>query len=233
MFVVIHTAAGAQLGGSGIVSYYLVPVLKLVGITSYTEQTLISACLNIWNFFLATGASFSIEKVGRRVLWLLSTGIMCLALCVVTGLSATFVTQPTPAIGRATIAFLFIFFGGYDLAWSPLNSAYTVEVLSYSIRAKGLAVWTFTTYASLSFNTWVNPKALASIGWKYYIVYVCVLVYLFIIIWFTYPETKGKTLEEVSEVFDKGEIDLRSAAPAPVAEIKDDESANSSRKEAV
>lgn len=183
-------------------------MLKIVGITSYLSQTLISACLAIWNFFLATGGSFAVERLGRRLLWLLSTGIMLVGLSVVTGLSATFVKNPSPVIGRATIAFLFVFFGGYgeshaymhasfelwlttDLAWSPLNSAYTVEVLNYQIRAKGLAAWTFTTYCSLSFNTWVNPIALEALGWKYYPVSIAVLVYLFVVIWFTYPETKG------------------------------------------
>lgn len=113
MWVVLHTAAGAQLNGSGIVSYYLVPVLKIVGITSYLSQTLISACLAIWNFCLASTGSFAVEKVGRRPLWLMSTAIMCVGLSVVTALSATFVKNPSPVIGRATIAFLFVFFGGY------------------------------------------------------------------------------------------------------------------------
>lgn len=85
---------------------------------------------------------------------------MLMALTVITALSAEFTKTGNKQIATACIGFLYVFYGGYDLAWSPLNSAYTVEVLNYHIRAKGLAVWTFTTYASLSFNTWVNSVAL-------------------------------------------------------------------------
>jgi MFS family permease len=203
MLIVLHTACGAQLNGVGIISYYLVPVLKSIGIASYLQQCLINGGLSISNFVWATIASMLTERVGRRPLWLFSTSVMLVSLVIITALSATFVSTGTDAVGRSVIAFLYLFYAGYDFAWSPLNSAYTVEILTYNMRAKGLAVWTFATYASLSFNTWVNPIALEHIAWKYYIVYIGVLCYLLVIIFFLYPETCGRTLEEVAHVFDR------------------------------
>lgn len=52
------------------------------------------------------------------------------------------------------------------------------------------------------FNTFVNPIALNAIAWKYYIVFVVVLIMFGITAYFFYPETKGYSLEEISTIFD-------------------------------
>lgn len=52
------------------------------------------------------------------------------------------------------------------------------------------------------FNTFVNPIALAAIGWKYYFVFVAVLMAFGITAYFYYPETKGYTLEQIAVIFD-------------------------------
>jgi hypothetical protein len=55
---------------------------------------------------------------------------------------------------------------------------------------------------SLTYFRFVNPIAMDSIGWKYYIVYIAILVVILVNVWFTYPETRGHSLEEVAVVFD-------------------------------
>lgn len=50
--------------------------------------------------------------------------------------------------------------------------AYPVEILPFSIRAKGMAVSSFAVQLALFFNSYVNIIALTAIGWKYYLVYV-------------------------------------------------------------
>lgn len=57
---------------------------------------------------------------------------------------------------------------------------------------------------------------MAKLGWKYYILF-CVLDAIFIVeVWLLFPETKGKTLEEVSRIFDRlenpGLIDVESSS---------------------
>jgi thiosulfate reductase cytochrome b subunit len=53
------------------------------------------------------------------------------------------------------------------------------------------------------FNTFVNPIALEDIAWRYYIVYVVIILAGGGIIYFCYPETNGHSLEEMISVFDK------------------------------
>ena len=40
----------------------------------------------------------------------------------------------------ATIPFIFIFYLFYDIAYTPMLVAYTLEILPFNIRAKGFAV---------------------------------------------------------------------------------------------
>ena len=41
-----------------------------------------------------------------------------------------------------------------------------------------------------------------NLGWKYYIVFCCFLVVILAVTYFTYPETRGFSLEEISQIFD-------------------------------
>ena len=65
-----------------------------------------------------------------------------------------------------------------------------------------MALWQVSTAGALCINTWVNPIALARIGYYYYILYIGILVYIILVACFTFPETKGLSLEEVSKRFD-------------------------------
>ena len=56
-----------------------------------------------------------------------------------------------------------------SIAFTPLIVSYTVEILPFSIRAKGFNVFNFVVSLALIFNQYVNPIALQNIAWKYYV----------------------------------------------------------------
>jgi hypothetical protein len=68
-----------------------------------------------------------------------------------------------------------------------------------------------TLVAAIFFNTFVNPIALDSIGWKYYFVFVAVLVAYGLVAFFFYPETRGRSLEQMAFIFDGDAAGLPSA----------------------
>ncbi|CAE6477579.1 unnamed protein product [Rhizoctonia solani] len=188
--IVVISALGAQLNGVGILSYYLAPVLALVG------------GLAIWNWIISILGSLAVDRVGRRPIWLFATLGMLVSYVIVTALSATFDRTNDRATGLAVIPMIFITFGFYDICWTPLPTAYSAEILSYSIRSMGMSLLQVVQALALAFNQWVNPVALEAIAWRYYIVYIGTLFVLLVLIWFLYPETKGYTIEELAEVFD-------------------------------
>lgn len=59
-----------------------------------------------------------------------------------------------------------------------------------------------TSYSFNFFNIFVNPIALDAIGWKYYFVFVVVLLAMIVIVWVFYVETRGLTLEGIAALFD-------------------------------
>jgi hypothetical protein len=81
-----------------------------------------------------------------------------------------------------------------------------VEIFPYQQRAKGIAFEQLTVRFAVFFNTYVNPIALDDIGWKYYIVYCCWILVEWLICYFFFPETKGRTLEELSFIFEGKEM---------------------------
>jgi hypothetical protein len=80
-----------------------------------------------------------------------------------------------------------VFYLFYNVAYTPMLVAYTLEILPFAIRAKGFALMVrhvmarrspavapylrfpknLTVSLSLAFNQFVDPWALDAIGWKY------------------------------------------------------------------
>jgi hypothetical protein len=118
--VIAFMAVGTQLSGNGLVTYYLSPILKLVGITQPVQQAGINGGLAIWNLIIAfTGAQF-VERWGRRPFFLLGISGMLGAFIVVTGLSGAFASGKNAQVGIAVIPFLYIFYGFYDICMTTL-----------------------------------------------------------------------------------------------------------------
>ncbi|CCF44158.1 lactose permease [Colletotrichum higginsianum] len=193
----------SQWNGVAVVSYYLTLVLNTIGITEVKDQTLINGLLQIFNWIISTClGALMVDRLGRRPLFLISTAGMLASYIAWTGLTSHFVASRDEATGRAVVAFIFIFYFFYDIAWTPLLQAYPVEIFPYTLRGRGLSITYVSAFTGLIIGNQVNPIAMKSIAWKYYIVFCCILGALFGLIWFLFPETKGHTLEEIREVFE-------------------------------
>ncbi|KAL3461805.1 general substrate transporter [Aspergillus heterothallicus] len=201
-FIAVCVGVFAQWNGVAVVSYYLTLVLDTIGITDTDTQTLINGLLQVFNFVAALSAAMFVDRLGRRTLFLWSAAGMLLSFIIWTTCSAVFDTSQAPALGRTVIAFVFIFYFHYDIAYTPLLMGYPTEIFPYSIRSKGLTVELLSVYGSLIVLAFVNPIALGNIGWRYYIFFCAFDVVVLAVTWFVFPETKGHSLEEIAEVFD-------------------------------
>ncbi|EOO00948.1 putative mfs sugar protein [Phaeoacremonium minimum UCRPA7] len=80
--------------------------------------------------------------------------------------------------------------------------AYMVEVWPYAERSRGIAVFQLFGRLAGFFTTFVNPIGLDHAGWKYLISYCCWLAFEVCFVYFLFPETFGRTLEELAFIFE-------------------------------
>ncbi|KAI0746168.1 general substrate transporter [Earliella scabrosa] len=200
--IMVAIAFFSQWSGNNLIAYYMNKIFDSIGITDPTTQLLINGILNIYNFIIAIIAGLICDKVGRRPLFIASTIGMFVFWVLQTACFALYSEHGNVTAAHAFIAMIFLFYAFYDIAFTPLIVSYTVEILPFALRAKGFTVFNFSLTLSLIFNQYVNPIALAALGWKYYLVYVCWLMFEIAFIWRYLIETKNRTLEETAALFD-------------------------------
>ncbi|KAL1895701.1 hypothetical protein Sste5346_005173 [Sporothrix stenoceras] len=194
----------SQWAGNGLITYYLSLVLDTVGIKDSFSQTLINGILQIFNACAALLGSLLVDRLGRRTLWLWSAVGMLMSYVAWTICSAINYNTGNSASGILVIVFIFVYFFHYDIAVTPFTWSYPAELLPFHNRSKGMSIVNFLNGLTLLFNGFVNPIAIAAIEWKYYIVYDVILVVILLVIFFLFPETRGRTLEEIGEIFESG-----------------------------
>lgn len=211
--LIIATAIFSQCSGNSLVSYYLVQILRSIGIENSSHQALFNGGLTIWCFLVALGFAFTVDKFGRRTLFLTAGIGMLVSFTIWTACAAMYEKTGQQGYGNAVLGMIFLFYTAAGLAWPGLTVSYTIEILPYKIRAKGLTLCFCFTALSGVFNQYVNPIGLKNLSWKFYFVYIAVLVIQCIMIYFYFVETKGLPLEEIARV-----IDGDQAAAAVVAD---------------
>lgn len=76
--------------------------------------------------------------------------------------------------------------------------AYLVELFPFAVRSRGISVFQFFGRGAGFFSTFVNPIGLQNAKWKYLIMYCVWVGFEIICIYFLWPETSGRTLEELA-----------------------------------
>ncbi|RMZ38925.1 MFS sugar transporter [Aspergillus flavus] len=203
LLLIVLVSFFSQCSGNGLVSYYLHSILNSVDIESSHDQAVINGGLQLWSFLVAIGfSSFLVDVLGRRMLFMIAAVGMLVSFSIWTGCSAVYTNTGDTGAGSAVIAMIFLFYGVAGFAWPGLTVAYCAEILPFQIRAKGMAVAFACTSAASVFNQYVNPIGLERLQWKFYFVYIAILVVECLCIWFLFVETKGPTLEEIAALFD-------------------------------
>ncbi|CCO29066.1 hypothetical protein BN14_03068 [Rhizoctonia solani AG-1 IB] len=115
----------------------------------------------------AAGAAMFVDRLGRRKLFLTSNIGMLFGFAMLTACAGVFETSRVPGAGHGVIASLFLYQAAYAIGYTPLLVSYTVEILPFFLRAKGLATMYLFVTAALIFNQYTNPIALEALKWKY------------------------------------------------------------------
>lgn len=85
-------------------------------------------------------------------------------------------------------------------------SAYLIELFPYSQRTRGIGIEQIFGKIGGFFSNNVNPIALDALDWKFLAIYCGWIAFEFLFIYFMYPETSGRTLEELAFLFEDKEL---------------------------
>jgi MFS family permease len=156
----------AQWAGNSVLSYFLPAVLDTAGYTNSVTKANINLGYSCFQFvFALTGAAF-VDRIGRRPLMLFSM-IGCTIVWIgMTTATAEYANTKNPAAAKATVAMIFIFGAVYSFGLTPLQALFPVEVLSFEMRAKGMAFSSLAVNAGGLLGQFAWPVALKNIGWK-------------------------------------------------------------------
>lgn len=106
-----------------------------------------------------------------------------------------------PSAGWACLAMAFLYILVYGNTYSPLGWALPSEVFPNALRSKGVALSTCVNWLSNFVVGIVTPAMMANIGYGTYVFFAACCVLAGTWAFFLVPETTGRTLEEIDEVF--------------------------------
>ncbi|RDW69772.1 MFS sugar transporter-like protein [Coleophoma cylindrospora] len=218
LICVLGMACFGQISGNSVTSYYMVVVLQNAGITSESTQLMLNGINPAICFVGAILGARLTDKIGRRPLLLYTIVFCSVCFAIMTGTSKIATNDSSnKAAANATIAFVYIFGIVFSFGWTPLQSMYIAETLPTSTRAKGTAIGNLTSSISSTIIQYSSGPAFQHIHYYFYLVFVFWDLVEFVVMYFYFPETKERTLEELAEVFEaknpvKKSLEKRDAA---------------------
>lgn len=203
IYVGIMLSVFQQAVGINAVLYYAPRIFADMGMANPMMQTIIMGVVNI-TFTLV--AVFTVEKIGRKPLLIWgSVGMAAGAF----GVALTFGNQ---AMSLVTMLSIMVYSASFMFSWGPICWVLIAEIFPNTIRGAAVAIavafqWIFNFIVSSTFVPMFNMQLPGDKDfghWFTYGLYGCICVIAAIFVWKLVPETKGKTLEDMTALWKKG-----------------------------
>ena len=193
-----------QIIGINAVLYFAPRIFESMGVSNNMLFTVIMGVINI-TFTLV--AVFTVEKLGRKPL--LISGSIGMAL----GAFGVALSNVAPLPAVVPVVSIMVYSASFMFSWGPICWVYISELFPNTIRSQATAYavafqWIFNFVVSSTFVPMYNMK-LGAMGDSFghffaYGLYGVMCVVAAVFVWRLVPETKGKTLEEISRLWKKG-----------------------------
>lgn len=171
------------------------------------------------NVGMTVPALIWMDRWGRRPTLLIGSTLMMAWLFANGGLMATYGHAAPPGgidgipaaswqvsgpASRGVIACSYLFVASYAISWGPVSWTYPPELFPLRLRGRAVAL---ATSANWIFNFALGyfvPPAFENIQWRVYIVFGVFCAAMTIHVFFVFPETAGKSLEQIEDMFLEG-----------------------------
>lgn len=219
----LYLAAMAQLlsqwSGAGSITLYVPDLFKLLGITGSNESLLVTAVFGIVKLVAAIiCALFLVDVIGRKRALLLGITLQGIAMVYIAafltdvpqmGIDDAFVLPDSKkGISRGAIAMIYISGVGWALGWNSMQYLLTAELFPLRIRALATSAAMTLHFVNQYGNSRAVPNMLLATpaggitpkGTFWFFAAVTVLGGVWV--WFSVPETAGRSLESMDRLFE-------------------------------
>ncbi|EIT80967.1 putative transporter [Aspergillus oryzae 100-8] len=181
-------------------------IFKDLELGGTTTSLLATGVAGIFEFVFTIPAVLWVDNIGRKKI--LIAGGIGMAVChfIVAGIIGsyqhTFAEHKAP--GWVAVVFVWIFIINFAYSWGPVAWIVVSEVYPLSMRAKGVSIggssnWLNNFAVGLSTSPFLSAS-----NYGTFIFFGCITTIGVFWVWFLVPETKGRTLEEMDELFGSG-----------------------------
>ncbi|KAF9204427.1 hypothetical protein BGZ59_001042, partial [Podila verticillata] len=215
VFLGMTLQSWSQLTGMNVAMYYIVFIFQGAGIQGEDANLKASSIQYVLNVLFTIPAILFIDRWGRRPVLIAGSTFMALWLFLIGGLmgkygsatsfdgnkTTTWAIQDNDAASHAVIACSYLFVCSFAISWGPVSWTYPAEIYPLRIRAKAVSLSTASNWAFNFILAYAVPPALQNIQYRTYYIFAGFCVAMTIHVFFMFPETKGRTLEEMDELF--------------------------------
>ncbi|KAG5985836.1 hypothetical protein E4U43_005852 [Claviceps pusilla] len=209
----------SQWSGAGSITLYAVDLFKILGVSGEQQGLLVTAVFGIVKLTAAlVCALFLVDVVGRKRALLTGITLQAVSMIYVAsfltavpelGTTSNFVLRQSQiAASRGAIAMIYISGCGWALGWNSMQYLLTAELFPLRIRALATS-WAMTLHFANQYgNTRAVPNMLlpvsaggiSPLGTFWCFAAVTIVGGLWV--WFSVPETSGRSLESMDRLFD-------------------------------
>lgn len=203
----VAVQAMQQLTGINIICYYLPYVLtQSVRLNGTTARLL--AAVNAMTYLGSTfvGLAF-VERWGRRRLMMYGALGQCCCWLAITLLldsasTAALLSSRQQQLGSAAVLFFFLFNFFFGASWQGVSWLYPTEINSTQNRISGMSYGVATNWLINFGVVFVTPLGIARLGSQFYVIWTVLNGLMVPIVYLFYPETAGRSLEEIDGMFE-------------------------------
>lgn len=152
--------------------------------------------------------AFYIDRLGRRLFLLTGLGGIIVTLCFECALQAQYLSSTNAAGQRAAVFFLFLFIFFWSTFMDATQYLYLSEIFPTHLRSQGVALGMVGLYTAAVVILVAGPIALDVIKWKFFLVLILPTAVHWINVYFLFPETKNRSLEDINVQFG-GQVAVR------------------------
>ncbi|KAJ5273083.1 hypothetical protein N7478_008208 [Penicillium angulare] len=193
-----------QFSGINVTSYYLPTVLTTsVGLDESLAR-LLTACNSVQYLLFSLIGIPNVERWGRRMLMMFGAAGMCFCYIFITAL-IRYNEMPgyshREEVASASVAFFFLYYIFFGIGMQGVPWLYPTEINSLTMRTKGAALGAATNWIFNFMVVEITPIGIQNLGWRFYIVWAVLNAAMVPTIYVFYPETAGRTLEDMDDYF--------------------------------